>query len=136
LIAGLRDGTIDCIATDHAPHSSDECEAEFERVPTGVIGLETALGAVFTLLYHKHNFSIKEIICLMSINPRKVVGLEPVKINIGEKANLTIFSPDKEWIVDKNKFKSMARNTPFNKINFKGKPEYTINNNQLYKCKL
>ena len=136
LINGLKDGTIDCIASDHAPHSSEDCEAEFEKVPTGVIGLETSIGAVLTLLHHKHNFSINEIISLMSIKPRRIVGLEPICIRKNEIANLTIFSPNKEWLVDKNKFKSKARNTPFDKINFKGKPEYTLNNRQIRKCVL
>ena len=136
LINGLKDGTIDCIASDHAPHSSEECEQEFEKVPTGIIGLETSLGAILTLLYHKHNFSINEIINLMSINPRKIVGLDLVNIRAGKIANLTIFSPNKEWIVDKNKFKTMGRNTPFDKIKFKGKPEYTFNNYQMCKCDL
>ena len=136
LINGLKDGTIDCIASDHAPHSSQDCEAEFERVPTGIIGLETTIGAVFTLLHHKHNFSIEEIINLLSINPRKIVRLEPIKIRANEIANITIFSPNKEWIVDKNKFKSKARNTSFDKVKFKGKPEYTFNNRQMWKSDL
>jgi dihydroorotase len=136
LIDGLKDGTIDCIASDHAPHSSSECEVEFERVPNGIIGLETSLGAVLTLLHHKHNFSLNEIINLMSVNPRRVAGLEPIHIKVGKKVNITIFSPNKEWVVDKNKFRSMGRNTPFYKMNFKGKPEYTFNNNQMWKCDL
>ena len=136
LIEGLKDGTVDCIASDHAPHSSEECEQEFEKVPTGIVGLETSLGAILTLLHHKHNFSINEIVNLMSINPRKVVGLNSVHIEVGEKANLTIFSSNKEWVVDKNKFKSKGRNTPFDKAHFKGKPEYTFNNYQIWKCDL
>jgi len=136
LIEGLKNNIINCIASDHAPHSSEECEVEFEKVPNGIIGLETSLGAILTLLHHKHNFYLDEIINLMSINPRKIVGLDLIRIGIDEKANLTIFSPNKEWIVDKNKFKSMGRNTPFDKIKFKGIPEYTINNNQIWKCSL
>ena len=136
LINGLRDSTIDCIASDHAPHSSEDCEAEFEKVPSGVIGLETSIGAILTLLYHKYNFTINEIINLMSTKPREIVGLKSVKICANEVANLTIFSPNKEWVVDKNKFKSKARNTPFDKIKFKGKPEYTFNNRQMWKCDL
>ena len=136
LINGLKDGTIDCIATDHAPHSSNECEAEFEKVPCGVIGLETALGAILTLLHHKYNFSLNKIINLMSINPRKIVGLPPANINTNEKANLTIFSPNKEWIVDKNKFKSIGRNTPFDKAKFTGKQEYSFNNYKICKCEV
>jgi len=136
LIAALKDKTIDCIASDHAPHSSEECEVEFENAPNGVIGLETSLGAILTLLHHKHNFNLNEIIDLMAINPRKIVGLDNIRIGINEKANITIFSPNKEWIVDKNKFKTKGRNTPFNQIKFKGKPEYTFNNKQMWQCEL
>jgi dihydroorotase len=136
LIEGLKDGTIDCIASDHAPHSQEECEVEFENAPNGIIGLETQLGIVLTLLYHKHKFNLRDIISLFSVNPRKIIGLEQIKIKVGERANLTIFSPDKEWIVDKNKFKSKGRNTPFDKMKLIGKPEYIINNNQLIKSYL
>ncbi|MPN01531.1 Dihydroorotase [bioreactor metagenome] len=136
LIQGLRDKTIDCIASDHAPHSLEECEAEFEKIPNGVIGLETQLGAILTLLYHTHKFSLNDIISLFTLNPRKILGLPQVLIQVGEPANLTIFAPDKEWTVDKEKFLSKGRNTPFDKIEFKGKPEYIINNYQKIKSNL
>jgi dihydroorotase len=136
LIKGLKDKTIDCIASDHAPHSSEECEVEFEKAPNGITGLETSVGAILTLLHHKHKFTLNEIINLMEINPRKILGLPQVEINVGSKANLTIFNPTAEWIVDKNKFKSKARNTPFDKMKFIGKPEYVINNNQIIKSEL
>ena len=136
LIAGLRDGTIDCIASDHAPHSDEENEVEFENAPNGVIGLETQLGAILTLLYHKHKFELKEIINLFTVNPRKILGLKQVKIKEGEKANLTIFAPNEKWTVDKNKFLSKARNTPFDKMEFIGKPKYILNNNQIFKSEL
>jgi len=136
LIAGLRDKTIDCIASDHAPHSAEECEVEFENAPNGVIGLETQLGAILTLLYHKHKFELKDIINLFTVNPRRVIGLSQVKIKEGEKANLTVFAPNEKWTVDKNKFLSKGRNTPFDRMEFIGKPKYIINNNQFVKSEL
>ena len=136
LIAGLRDGTIDCIASDHAPHSAEECEVEFENAPNGVIGLETQLGTILTLLYHKHKFELLDIIKLFTVNPRKIIGLPQVEIKENEKANLTIFAPNEKWTVDKNKFLSKGRNTPFDKMDFIGKPKYIINNNQFVKSEL
>ncbi|MDR0926659.1 MAG: dihydroorotase [Ignavibacteria bacterium] len=136
IIEGLRDGTIDCIASDHAPHSSEECEVEFEKAPTGVVGLETSIGAALTLLYHRHKFNLKEIISLFSVKPRKILNLQQVIIEKGVSANLTIFSPNKEWVVDKNRFKTMGRNTPFHREIFCGKPEYIINNNFMVKSEL
>jgi dihydroorotase len=136
LIDGIKDGTIDCIVSDHAPHSSEECEVEFEKAPNGIIGLETEIGAMISLLYHKHKIELQHLISLFTINPRKIIGLPQVKIKVGEIANLTIFSPDKKWIVDKTKFLSKGRNTPFDKQNFIGKPEYIITNRQIIKSVL
>ena len=136
LILGLKDGTIDCIASDHAPHSAEECEVEFENIPNGIIGLETSIGAVLTLLYHKHGFSLSDIIRLMSTNPRKLLGLAQVEFAVGCPANITIFNPTKKWIVDANKFQTLCRNTPFNGIEFVGCPVYIINNRQVVKTVL
>lgn len=136
LIAGLKDNTIDCIATDHAPHSLFEKDVEFEKAPNGVIGLETALGVVLTFLYHKGHLTLSQIIEKMSINPRRLLGLATINIKEGEKANLTIFSPNEEWIVDKQYFKSKSKNSPFEGFKLKGKPKYTINNSLLYVCNL
>jgi len=132
LINGLKDGTIDCIATDHAPHASHEKDVEFEKAPNGVVGLETAIGVCLTYLYHSGHLSLEQIIEKMSINPRKILGLPPIIFREGEKANMTIFSPDDEWVVDKQYFKSKSKNTPFDGFRLKGKPKYVINNGQLY----
>ncbi len=136
LIEGLKDGTIDCIATDHAPHSLFEKDVEFEKAPNGVVGLETALGVVLTFLYHKNHLSLSQIIEKMSINPRRILGLPTLTIQEGEKANLTIFSPNEEWIVDKQYFKSKSKNSSFEGFKLKGKPKFVINNNKLYVCNL
>ncbi|MFN3306355.1 MAG: amidohydrolase family protein, partial [Candidatus Kapaibacteriota bacterium] len=136
LIAGLKDGTIDCIATDHAPHAAFEKEVEFEKAPNGVIGLETALGVSLTYLYHNGHLTLHQIIEKMSINPRKILGLDPILIKIGQPANLTIFSVDEEWIVDKQFFKSKSKNTPFDGFRLKGKPKYVINKGMLFTSNL
>lgn len=136
ILNGLADGTIDCIATDHAPHSLFEKDVELEKAPNGVVGLETALGITLTYLYHAKLLSLSEIINKLSVNPRKILGLEPIKIQKSNVANLTIFSTEEEWVVDKQFFKSKSKNTPFEGLKLKGKPKYVINNKQLFVCNL
>jgi dihydroorotase len=133
---GLKEGIIDCIATDHAPHSSNEKDVEFEKAPNGVVGLETALGVVLTYLYHTGDLSLNKIVELMSINPRKILNLPLVVFKEGVEANMTIFSLNDEWIVDKQFFKSKSQNTPYDGYKLKGKPRFVINNNQFFVCNL
>jgi len=133
---GLKEGVIDCIATDHAPHSSNEKDVEFEKAPNGVVGLETALGVVLTYLYHTGDLSLNKIVELMSINPRKILNLPLVVFKEGVEANMTIFSLNDEWIVDKQFFKSKSQNTPYDGYKLKGKPRFVINNNQFFVCNL
>lgn len=134
IIEGLIDGTIDCIATDHAPHALHEKDVEFETAPCGIIGLETSLGVTLTYLYHTGHLGLKQIIEKMAVNPRQVLKLPNILIKEGEKANICIFSPDEEWEVDTLKFKSKARNCPYHSNKLKGKPKYTINNGQITEC--
>ncbi|MFC2131389.1 dihydroorotase [Bacteroidota bacterium] len=136
VIEGLKDGTIDCIVSDHAPHALHEKDVEYEKAPQGIIGLETALGLTLTNLIHKNIISLNDMINKMSVNPRKLLNLKEISISVDEKANLSIFSPDEEWIVDSKKFKSKAKNSPYIGIKLKGKPKYTINNNRIYKSDL
>ncbi len=128
---GLRDGTIDVIATDHAPHSFDDKEVEFAAAPFGIVGLETAIGLAITELVETRKLTLVQLIEKFSVNPRRIVGLSPVKVLEGEKANLTIFDPKKEWIVDTRQFKSKSRNSPFHGRRLKGKSFAIINNNQF-----
>jgi dihydroorotase len=121
LIAGLIEGTIDCIASDHAPHSLEEKEDDFNTAPFGIIGLETALGLVLTNLVHSGKMDWNTLIERMSIAPRKILRLPPAKIAVGEKANLTIIDPECEWTVKPEEFKSLSRNTPFKGWKLKGK---------------
>ncbi len=132
ILNGLADGTIDCIASDHAPHSIEEKEVEFEDAPNGIIGLETQLGLVLSELYHKKVLTLEQIIEKLSINPRMILNLQVPSIEVGEPANLTIFNPNEVWTVDVSKFKSKSKNTPFNKRLLNGRPVAVINNKKMY----
>ncbi|MBK8943798.1 MAG: dihydroorotase [Ignavibacteriae bacterium] len=132
IIEGLKDGTIDCIASDHAPHSIEEKEAEFIYAPNGILGLETQLGLALSELVHKNHLSIPQLIEKLSINPRKILNIPIPQISVGEKANLTIFDPNEIWTVDIKKFKSKSKNSPFDKRLLTGKPIAVINNSKMY----
>ena len=132
IIAGLKDGTIDCIASDHAPHSLEEKEMEFEYAPNGIIGLETQVGLAFTELYHKKVLTFEQMIEKLSINPRKILNINIPQIKEGELVNITILDPDVIWTVDKTKFKSKSVNTPFDKRLLTGKSIALINKNQIF----
>jgi len=129
---GLKDGTIDAIASDHAPHSFDEKEVEYQAAPFGIIGLETALGLALSELFHKNVLSLHEIVEKMSVNPRKILRLPEVRVAEGESANLTLFDPMARWVVDPDLFKSKSRNTPFRGLHLTGKAVGVLNNGQLY----
>lgn len=132
IIEGLKDGTIDCIASDHAPHSIEEKEMEFEYAPNGIIGLETSIGLAFTELLHKKLLSLEDLILKYAINPRKILNLEIPLIQNGSKANLTILDKDVVWTVDKSRFLSKSRNTPFDKRLLTGKAIGVINNRKMF----
>lgn len=125
IIDGLKDGTIDCIITDHAPHAAEE-KADFEKAPNGVVGLETSLAASLTALYHTGELSLNRISELMCINPRKILGLDIPYIRRGMTADLVIADPDMEWTVVPEKLHSKSHNTVFKGMTFKGKPLVTI----------
>jgi len=132
MIVGLQDGTIDCIASDHAPHAIEEKEAEFIDAPNGILGLETQLGLSISELINKKHLDINRLIEVMSINPRKILNLPFPFFKEGEVANLTIIDPNLIWTVEKNQFKSKSRNTPFDKKLLTGKSIAVINNNQMF----
>jgi len=123
---GLADGTIDCIVTDHAPHSPEEKDVEFDAAPFGIIGLETSLGLILTELYHKGVLGLKDIISLMSTNPAQILGLKGGSLKVGDPADITIIDLEKEWKVKPSQFKSKSRNTPFGGWILKGKAIATI----------
>lgn len=132
IIEGLKDGTIDCIASDHAPHSIEEKEMEFIYAPNGIIGLETQIGLTISELIKKKHLSFEEMVEKFAINPRKILNLEIPKIKIGAKANLTIIDPDIIWTVDISKFKSKSKNSPFDKKLLTGKAIAIINKNKMF----
>lgn len=126
IIAGLKDGTIDCIVTDHAPHSAEEKARDLEKAPSGMVGLETSLGVTLTNLYHSGEMSLSQIIEKMTANPARILHLDKGRIAVGSDADITIFDPNEEWTVDTAQFASKGRNTPFNGAHLKGKVKYTI----------
>ncbi|MBI5806878.1 MAG: dihydroorotase [Ignavibacteriales bacterium] len=132
IIEGLKDGTIDCIASDHAPHSIEEKEMEFIYAPNGIIGLETQIGLAISELVKKKHLTLEQMIEKFAINPRKILNLEIPKIKIGETANLTILDPEQIWTVDISKFKSKSKNSPFDKRLLTGKSIATINKGKMF----
>lgn len=121
----LIDGTIDCVATDHAPHAPHEKEVEFELAPFGIIGLETSLGLVYKNLVATGKMSLNRFVEVMSIGPRQVLGLEQVKLEAGSVADLTVFDPEKKWTVSLDDIESKSKNSPFIGEELVGKPTDT-----------
>jgi dihydroorotase len=128
---GLRDGTIDVIATDHAPHTIDEKEVEYTQAPFGIVGMETGIGLAISELVEGRYLSLYQIIEKFSTNPRRICSLPPIKIEAGERANLTMFDPHAEWVVDVSLFKSKSKNSPFGGRKLKGRSIGVINNGQI-----
>lgn len=126
LLAGLKDGTIDAIATDHAPHAFEEKDREFRFAPSGFAGLETSIGVVLSTLYHSGLFTLPEIVARMSANPARILGIEAGVLEEGKLADITIINPDLEWTVDSRKFYTRGKLTPFEGRQLKGKAVATI----------
>ena len=125
-IAGLVDGTIDVICTDHAPHALEKKMQELDQAPFGTIGLETALGLVGTKLVEPGHLTWPQAIEKMTINPARVLGLEKGTLAIGAEADVTIIDPDRVWNVDAKKFASKSSNSPFGGWKLKGRAETVI----------
>ena len=123
---GLKDGTIDLLVTDHAPHHYDEKEREFADAPNGIVGLETALGVNITYLVEPGILSIPELVDRMACLPAKVFHLPGGTLAKGSIADVTVFDPTKEWTVDPKRFKSKGRNTPYGGHVLKGQAICTI----------
>ena len=131
VIEGLVDGTIDCIATDHAPHTEEEKDVEFDQAPPGMIGLETCLGLSITYLVDKGFMTLSDLIQKLTFNPARIVGLTGNTLSIGETADLTIFDPEARWSVKKEKFLSKSKNSPFIGWELKGKVLATVMNGRI-----
>ncbi len=126
VIKGLVDGTIDCIATDHAPHTEEEKDVEFDHAPPGMIGLETCLGLSIVQLVDKGYLTLPDLVGKLSANPAKIIGIPSGGLNVGEIADMTVFDPEAEWVVKKEEFRSKSKNSPFIGWKLKGRVIATI----------
>ncbi len=136
LLEALADGTIDAIATDHAPHASHEKECPADQAAFGIIGLETSLGLTITELVEKKVITISRAIELMSVNPRKILNLKPILFTPGEQANFSIIDPEAEWIVTSSSLQSKSSNTPFLNRSLKGKATGIFHKGNLHETEL
>lgn len=126
VIEGLKDGTIDAIITDHAPHHIDEKNCEFALAYNGIIGLETSLGLGLKYLVKTGELKISELIALMSCKPAGILHINKGTLSVGADADITVFDMDKDWTVDVKSFKSKSKNSPYDGWELAGKPEYVI----------
>lgn len=127
---GLSDNTIDAIATDHAPHSEDEKKVEFDLSPFGIVGLETALPLSLTLV-EKGIITLNQLITKLTYIPSDIAKLNKGTLKKGSVADIAIFDPGEEVIIDRNNFLSKGRNSPFDGWNLKGRVKYTISNGKI-----
>ncbi|MBC8345412.1 MAG: dihydroorotase [Candidatus Marinimicrobia bacterium] len=126
LIKAAKDGTFDCIATDHAPHTIEEKEGTFDLAPFGMIGLESCFGAVNRVLVKENKMDIIRLIQMLTINPRKIMGIETDLYGEGNPAELTIFDPDEKWTFSKTDIYSRSHNSPYIGKSLVGRPKFTI----------
>ncbi|GJM25583.1 MAG: dihydroorotase [Phycisphaerae bacterium] len=125
-IEGVLDGTIECIVTDHAPHTADEKQAGFIDAPMGIVGLETSLACAAKALIGPGGLGWPDLIRCMSTNPARILGLDGGTLEVGRSADVTLIDPDLEWTIRAEAFRSKSRNTPFDGWNVKGKAVATI----------
>lgn len=132
MLAGIVDGTVDAIATDHAPHAAHEKEQEFERAPNGITGLETALGLSLSWLHKQHKLSLARVISLLSTQPAAVLSLKGRgNLAVGSFADVVIFDPTKEWVFKADQSRSKSKNTPFDGYTMLGKVHMTISEGRV-----
>ncbi|HWB32438.1 MAG TPA: dihydroorotase [Acidobacteriaceae bacterium] len=135
LIAAVMDGTVDCIATDHAPHASHEKEVEFERAPNGITGLETALGLALRVLHRENGLPLGKAIELMTAKPAAVIGLKDRgALRVGGAADLAIFDAGAEWQFRARESRSMSKNTPFDGAAMLGRIKATVCGGRVVYC--
>jgi dihydroorotase len=126
LIEGLKDGTLDCIATDHAPHTDYEKDKEFDYAPNGIIGLETALPVVLGVLLRENRFSLSRVVDLMTRRPAQVLGLAAGTLAAGAPADVCIFDPKEAWTYDARAGFSKSANSPWSGCRLQGRVKTTI----------
>ena len=127
VIEAILDGTVDCLATDHAPHAVHEKEVEFERAPNGITGLETALGLALRVLGREHGMALGKIVTLMSTNPARLILPEEFgTLRVGSRGDLVVFDPGTVWSFDVARSRSKSRNTPFDGAEMLGRMRWTM----------
>jgi dihydroorotase len=131
MIEGLLDGTIDCIATDHAPHAAHEKEQEFERAPNGITGLETSLGLSIAVLHRQHGMPLSQVFSLLSTRPAALLGLAAGSLAVGAEADILLLAPKTEWAFRAGESRSRSRNTPFDGWSLPGKVHLTLRAGQV-----
>lgn len=131
IIEGLRDGTIDVIATDHAPHHADEKNCEFALAANGIVGLETSLPLSLTYLVDKGVLTLRELLMKMCVNPANILGLNKGSLSVNRPADIVIFDPKETYTVDVNRFMSKGKNSPYDGYTLHGKVQYTIVNGEI-----
>lgn len=131
IIEGLKDGTIDAIASDHAPHHNDEKNIEYALAAFGISGLETSFALSYTKLVKDNGLSLLALSRLMSANPAHILNVEGGSLSEGARADFTVFDPDKEWVVDSARFVSKGKNTPFNGMRLCGEVVMTVSDGRI-----
>ena len=127
LLGGIADGTIGILATDHAPHAVYEKEVEFAAAPFGIVGLETAVGIFCEILLHRHHVvDLPRLVAMLTVNPARLLALDRGTLAPGAPGDVTLLDPDRPWVVDKDKFASKGRNTPFHGWELRGRAVRTI----------
>jgi dihydroorotase len=126
MLEGIADGSVDAIATDHAPHHADEKMVEFDRAPFGIVGLETAVPIVFDRLVHAGRITLKRMVELLSVNPARILGIPGGSLAEGAAADITILDPDRPVTVHAASLRSRSKNTPYDGWQFRGGVAATI----------
>ena len=126
MLAGLRDGTIDTIATDHAPHTAAEKQLPLTEAPFGIVGLETAVGLTFTHLVETEVLDLSQAIAKWTTEPARILKLPGGRLDIGEPGDVTVIDPDRRWTVRPERFRSKSSNTPFAGCELIGKAVATV----------
>lgn len=127
LLAGISDGTLSILASDHAPHAGFEKEVEFDMAPFGIVGLETELGLFLDQLVHKHRIiDVRRLVEMYTVEPAALLKLEAGTLSVGAAADITLIDPNSEWTVNASEFQSLSRNTPFDGWKLKGRAVRTI----------
>jgi dihydroorotase len=130
VIEGLADGTLDCIATDHAPHTPAE-KADFEKAPNGSIGMETSFAVCNTYLVKTGVLTLEQLVEKMSVHPAKILGIEAGTLSVGAPADIVLVNPDEQWTVDVDKLHGKSKNTPFKGMTLTGKVKMTLLNGEV-----